>query len=57
VDLFLLALALPDVNLHEIIVRESRTGGDVAGRVREAFMLAVTGPVSMQDVKRPSAAA
>jgi hypothetical protein len=56
-DLFRLALAVPSVNLHEIIVRECQAGGDVARSVREAFVLAVTGPVRLEDPARPSASA
>jgi hypothetical protein len=54
-DLFRLALAVPNVNLHEIITRECRAGGDVARRVREAFVKAVTGPIRVEDLARPSA--
>jgi hypothetical protein len=54
-DLFRLALAVPDVNLHEIITRECRAGGDVAGCVREAFVQAVTGPIRLENLARPSA--
>jgi hypothetical protein len=56
-DLFRLALAVPSVNLHEIIVSECKAGGDVARRVREAFVLAVTGPVHLDGPARPSASA
>jgi hypothetical protein len=56
-DLFRLALAVPNVNLHEIIVRECQAGGDVARRVREAFVQAVTGPVYLEEIARPSAPA
>lgn len=56
-DLFRLALAVPNVNLHEIIARECRVGGDVARRVREAFVHAVTGPVRVEDLAGPSAPA
>lgn len=53
-DLFRLALAVPSINLHEIIVRECQAGGDVARRVREAFVEAVAGPVHVEDLAYPS---
>jgi hypothetical protein len=56
-DLFRLALAVPSVNLHEIIVRECSAGGDVACRVREAFVQAVTGPIRTESQTRSSAEA
>jgi hypothetical protein len=53
-DLFRLALALPEVDLHKIMVEASSAGGDVARRVREAFVEAVTGPVRVDGFAPPS---
>lgn len=36
-DLFQLALAVPEVDLHKIMIEARSDGGDVARRVREAF--------------------
>lgn len=49
-DLLRLALAVPNIDLHEIITREYRAGGDVARRVREVFVEAVTGPIRVDDL-------
>jgi hypothetical protein len=53
-DLFRLALAVPNVNLHEIINIECQAGGDVARRVRKAFVQAVTGPIELKDMAHAS---
>jgi hypothetical protein len=50
-DLLRLAVAIPGVDLHKIIVEASQAGGaDVRRRVRESFVDAVTGPVRAEDL-------
>jgi hypothetical protein len=57
-DLLRLAVAVPHVDLHKIIVEACQAGGaDVGRRVREAFVDAVTGPVREEDLpQRPAPA-
>jgi hypothetical protein len=57
-DLLRLAVAVPHVDLHMIIVEACQVGGaDVGRRVREAFVDAVTGPVREEDPpQRPAPA-
>lgn len=53
-DLLRLAVAVPSVDLHKIIVEVVKAGGaDIGRRVRQAFVDAVTGPVPAQDLAQP----
>lgn len=57
-DLLRLAVAVPSVDLHKIIVEAVKAGGaDVGRRVRQAFVDAVTGPVRAEDLAQQPAPA
>lgn len=57
-DLLRLAIAVPGVDLHRIIVEtRDACGTDVARRVREAFVDAVIGSLDAEDVVKNTAPA